>query len=91
MNGVTVGIPYSQEARDTALAAIGGDGFSSDIVQLLQQTVVEAGVDGSALPVTTGAPFSNDARATALGSIGATGLAQTWPDLLQQLVVMKAA
>lgn len=46
MNGISVGAPYSQAARDAALAAIGGDSFDNTLPGLLQQVIVSSNANG---------------------------------------------
>ena len=85
---MNVGTPYSQAARDAALAAIGGDSFPENIINLLQQLVVATCVTGAAL--SQGSPFSAAAQAEAVASIGGTALGNTIPDLLQQFIIATA-
>jgi hypothetical protein len=85
---VNVGTPYSQAARDAALAAIGGDSFPENIINLLQQLIVATCVTGAAL--SQGSPFSAAAQAEAAASIGGTALGNTIPDLLQQFIIATA-
>lgn len=47
MNGISVGAPYSQAARDAALAAIGGDSFDNTLPGLLQQVIVSSKANAS--------------------------------------------
>ena len=44
---MNVGTPYSQAARDAALAAIGGNSFPSTLPELLEQVVIASNANGS--------------------------------------------
>ncbi len=80
---MNVGTPYSQAARDAALAAIGGNSFPSTLPELLEQVVIASNANGSAsgtsdvniTGINVGEYHTVAASATAhvLGAPGATG------------------
>lgn len=84
---MSVGVPYSQAARDAALAAIGGNSFQSTLPGLLEQVVIasnaNSGGSGSSTvaisqttPGTTNKVFITDINVGEYETVAASQTAQ---------------